>query len=356
MSGLIRYDAACRALAEAKTVDEVKDIRDRAAALSAYARQAKNKELEADAAEIRLRAERRVGELMAAQKESVGMASGREGKRRSRGIENPENKPTLADAGIDKNLAKQARKLVAMDEVELANVIAETRAAVNRVGRKVVSQKIKKADRDAREAALASAIMELPEEHFGVIYADPPWRVEAYSRETGLNKAPDNHYPTMTTEEICRIDGSSIVANNCVLFLWATTTMLADAMRVMEHWGFAYKTHFVWKKIRPGKQTGTGYWNRNQHEILLLGVRGCVPAPVPGTQWDSLIEAPVGRHSEKPEKFYEMVEAYFPNLPKIELFARRKRDGWSAYGSEKDGPLCSDVERGSRATQLTGDR
>jgi N6-adenosine-specific RNA methylase IME4 len=79
---------------------------------------------------------------------------------------------------------------------------------------------------------------------------------------------------------------------------------------------------------------GTGYWFRNKHELLLVGVRGKIPAPAPGTQFASLIDAPVGEHSAKPDAFLEMIESYFPNLPKIELNARRRRDGWSCWGNE----------------------
>ena len=104
----------------------------------------------------------------------------------------------------------------------------------------------------------------------------------------------------------------------------------------MKAWGFAYKSQFVWAKDR----IGLGFWNRNKHEILLIGTRGHIPAPAPGTQWPSVIEAPVGRHSVKPEAALEMVEHYFPTLPKIELHRRGlARAGWDAWGAEIEGTL-----------------
>jgi N6-adenosine-specific RNA methylase IME4 len=108
--------------------------------------------------------------------------------------------------------------------------------------------------------------------------------------------------------------------------------MLPQALEVMAAWGFAYKSSFAWAKNRMG----TGFWNRNKHELLLIGTRGHVPAPAMGTQAASLIEAPVGRHSEKPAVFYEIIERYFPTLPKIELHARGlvARPGWDAWGLE----------------------
>jgi hypothetical protein len=107
--------------------------------------------------------------------------------------------------------------------------------------------------------------------------------------------------------------------------------MLPQALEVMAAWGFRYRSHVVWAKDRAG----TGYWFRNKHEILLVGVRGAIPAPAPGSQWPSLIEAPVGEHSAKPEAFLELIERYFPTLAKIELNRRgAPRPGWAAWGNE----------------------
>ena len=185
--------------------------------------------------------------------------------------------------------------------------------------------------RAEREAALASCILALPNQRYGVILADPGWRFEPYSRETGLARAADNHYVTEPTNRIEALDIPSIAAKDCCLFLWATAPMLPDALRVMASWGFQYKSQFVWVKDR----IGTGYWTRNKHEHLLIGTRGQIPAPAPGTQWSSVIEAPVRAHSEKPERFFEMIEASFPELPKIELYRRGvAREGWDAWGLE----------------------
>ncbi|MCX5570603.1 MULTISPECIES: MT-A70 family methyltransferase [Kaistia] len=188
----------------------------------------------------------------------------------------------------------------------------------------------KKAKRAGREAALAVRQRALPEKRFGVIYADPEWQFEVYSRETGMDRAADNHYPTSPTNDIVARPVGDIAAKDSVLFLWATAPMIKAALRVMEHWGFTYKAQFIWLKDR----ISTGFWNRNKHELLLVGTRGDIPAPAMGEQWPSVIEAPVGEHSAKPEIFAEMIEAYYPNLPKIELNARRARPGWDVWGLE----------------------
>jgi N6-adenosine-specific RNA methylase IME4 len=190
---------------------------------------------------------------------------------------------------------------------------------------------LKQARRAAKEAALAAKQLALPDRRYGVIVADPPWRWEPYSRETGMDRAADNHYPTSGVEAIAALPVSNIAADDCVLFLWATVPCLEFALIVMKAWGFAYKSQFVWVK----NKIGLGFWNRNKHEILLIGTRGHVPAPAPGTQWSSVIEAPVGAHSVKPDAALEIIEHYYPNLPKIELHRRgAARPGWDAWGDE----------------------
>lgn len=188
----------------------------------------------------------------------------------------------------------------------------------------------KQAMREQTEKRLANKQKALPTQLYGVIYADPAWRFEPFSRETGLDRAADNHYPTQATDEITALPVGTISANDCVLFLWATAPMLCDALRVVRFWGFQYKTHLIWDK----QVAGTGYWLRNRHELLIIAAKGHLPAPAPGMQGESVIAFPAGRHSEKPEAAYELIESYFPNLPKIELNARIRRAGWDAWGLE----------------------
>jgi N6-adenosine-specific RNA methylase IME4 len=165
--------------------------------------------------------------------------------------------------------------------------------------------------------SIASASTELGKELYGVIYADPPWHFAPYSVVTG-----------MTVDDICALQVPA--SDDCVLFLWATAPMLPQALDVMKAWGFAYKSQCIWAKDRAG----TGYWFRNAHELLLVGTRGNIPAPAPGDQFLSVIEAKAGAHSAKPHAFAEMIETMFPNLPAIELFARAPRLGWSVWGAE----------------------
>jgi len=194
---------------------------------------------------------------------------------------------------------------------------------------KTVRKQQRRAERERTmaKATVTAAAAALGTKLYGVLYVDPPWRFEPYSRATGMDRAADNHYPTMHLDAIKTLKIPA--APDCVLFLWATAPMLPQALDVMAAWGFAYRTHMIWEKDR----TGTGYWARNKHELLLIGSRGRVPAPAPGDQSVSVINAPVGEHSRKPDVFAEMIKLLYPNVPKIELFARRHRDGWDSWGN-----------------------
>jgi N6-adenosine-specific RNA methylase IME4 len=203
---------------------------------------------------------------------------------------------------------------------------------------RVEAKVAKQVARDQREHDMAERMRANPlptGRRFGTILADPPWEFAVWSRITGLDHCPDAHYPTMTLDAIKAIPVADLAAEHCALFLWATRPHLPGAIDVLQAWGFAYKTCWVWRKTRNGKpRPGLGYWTRDMNELLLLGVRGDLPAPAPGRQWPSEIEADAGRHSQKPEASFELIESYFPNLPKVELFARAVRPGWSSWGNE----------------------
>lgn len=255
------------------------------------------------------------------------------------------DKAAAKSANVSERSTRKARKVIDKGTPELVAAVDDGKLSVDAAAKiadlppdeqkhvladPTPETAIKKVARKRKEEALAAKQCALPADRFGVIYADPEWSFETYS-ENGKDRSADNHYPTSPTEEICKRDVPSMAADDCVLFLWATVPMLPDALRVMEAWGFAYKSQFVWLKNKPG----TGYWNRNQHELLLVGTRGKIPAPAPGDQWLSIVTADAGRHSEKPATFYDLIEAYFPNLPKIELNARGPaRKGWAVWGNE----------------------
>jgi N6-adenosine-specific RNA methylase IME4/ParB-like chromosome segregation protein Spo0J len=168
-----------------------------------------------------------------------------------------------------------------------------------------------------------------------IIYADPPWRHEVWSRETGLEKSPDQHYPTMTVEEICALPVSNLVLDDgpALLFLWITVPHLMRAPEVFRAWGrvvcndpeygiikepWAYVSNYNWDKVN----IGPGRWNRNQHEHLLIAKIGNMPAPSPSDRARSNYIEAATDHSAKPDYFAELIERHYPQLPKIELFRR----------------------------------
>lgn len=177
-----------------------------------------------------------------------------------------------------------------------------------------------------------------PTGRFEVIVADPPWRFQVRSPATGMERSPEGHYPTMSDEDIAALPVQTIAASSSILLLWATVPMLPRALAVMAVWGFDYRTHFVWVKSAADRRRlkqGMGYWNRNAHELFLLGVKGRPTCPLPAHKWPSVIVEKPGRHSDKPTAFLLLAERCFPHRTKIELFRRgRPRPGWACWGNE----------------------
>lgn len=334
-----KYAAARKALAIAASVDEVKEIRDQAVAMQTYAFQVRDPELIAPATDIKMHATEKLGEKMDEQRAAGLLAKGGRNFDKTNRDKNIPVEKTLAILGIDKNLASQARKFHAMPKPDFEALVAKRiRLAIASVSgnNEVIKEaraerhQTRQQERNKREKEWAGKVLALPNKRYGVIYADPEWQFKFYSEKGKTNSSADNHYDTSPLDEIKSRDVESISAKDCVLFLWATAPMMPQALEVMKAWGFEYKSQCIWRKSKPG----TGYWFRNQHELLLVGTKGKIVAPADGTQFPSVIDAPVTKHSAKPGVFYEVIERYFPNVPKVELNARAGRKGWDSWGYE----------------------
>jgi N6-adenosine-specific RNA methylase IME4 len=165
----------------------------------------------------------------------------------------------------------------------------------------------------------------LPQGTYSLIYADPPWRYEHSMTDA---RRIENQYPTMELEDICSMQVPA--AEDCVLFLWATSPKLAESMQVIERWGFTYRTCAVWDK----EVIGMGYYFRQQHELLLVATKGTPGAPEESVRTSSVIRSKREQHSKKPELVYELIETMYPKLKKIELFCRESRNGWAGWGNQ----------------------
>jgi N6-adenosine-specific RNA methylase IME4 len=191
--------------------------------------------------------------------------------------------------------------------------------------------------RAERERMLATKQLALPIQKFGVILEDFEWDFQVRNRETGMGRHAANHYPVAeeahTAEEIVSYtaDRFTLAADDCVLFMCVTVPYLAIGVDVLRLRGFRYASGIFWDK----EKWATGYWTRNEHEHVLIGVKGNIPAPAQGTQWSSVIREEATEHSRKPEKLYRFIEEFYPTLPKIELNCRGvPRPGWHGWGYE----------------------
>jgi N6-adenosine-specific RNA methylase IME4/ParB-like chromosome segregation protein Spo0J len=218
--------------------------------------------------------------------------------------------------------AQEQREIVARGEREILRAAQDIRAR---------KAEIRRAERIERLAVTCNQNSPLPNDRrYAVLYADPPWHFEVYNERSGVERAAGNHYPTMPLEEICALPVSYLATDAAALFLWTTAPHLQESFDVLAAWGFEYKTTVVWVKDK----IGLGYFVRNQHELLLVATRGDMPSPSPANRPASVISAPRREHSRKPDEAYALIEQMYPELPKVELFARQKRSGWQTWGNE----------------------
>jgi len=189
--------------------------------------------------------------------------------------------------------------------------------------------------------------------NYAAILADPPWRFKTWDKREAIPKTRsigctdvsevELHYNTMSIDDICALPVETLAADDCSLFLWMSWPQLEDALRVITAWGFTYKTAaFVWTKVRSDQlemfkniegTMGMGFWTRANTEACLLATRGR-PKRINADVRQSIIE-PRREHSRKPDCVHDRIERLVAG-PYLELFARRRRDGWTCVGDEVD--------------------
>lgn len=222
-------------------------------------------------------------------------------------------------AGVSEQTISRVEKIIEKSPEKIKQDIRNGEISINKAYRDIM--------REEKCALVKESVSEakIPDGLFDIIYADPPWKYEfAESRSREI----ENQYPTMEFEEIKMLKVPS--SNNCVLLLWATPPKLEEALQVLNAWGFTYRTCAVWDK----GVIGMGYWFRQQHEILLLGVKGNPKCPEPKNRQSSVFQTKRSSHSKKPDYYYEMIESMFPDRRYLELFARNNRKGWVSFGNQ----------------------
>lgn len=176
---------------------------------------------------------------------------------------------------------------------------------------------------------------------YGVILADPPWSYRVHSKK-GSGRTAESHYSTMKLEDIKALPVADIAEKDCALFLWVTLPCLLEGFEVIKEWGFIYKTvAFVWVKQNRKSDSlfwGMGYWTRSNVEICILATRGRPKRVNAGVH--QVIISHIQEHSQKPAEVHKRIRQLMGNVSRIELFARRKVEGFDVWGNEVD----SDIE------------
>jgi N6-adenosine-specific RNA methylase IME4 len=309
--------------------------------------------------EYRMRARWKLGKLLKQlpQHRVAGPGRGKKKKNkaktnggRPRLFSDPSKVESLQKLQLDSKAATQAQRISAMPLSEQDKSFKSTRA--DETLNSYASQakwarpwwyQESRVDRhqDIADAAEAISVKDLGP--FPLLYADPPTKFATFS-EKGLERTPDQHYPTLTWDQVADFKVHDlfvreIAMKTAALLMWCTSSNQHHALKVMEAWGFEFKASAAWVKTKSdGKSiwTGTGLIFRNAHEILLYGTRGNMPGP----QWQppSAFLFPRGRHSEKPPQVRKMIERMYPAFKdertRCELFARGQFKGWTCHGLE----------------------
>ena len=190
------------------------------------------------------------------------------------------------------------------------------------------------------EEGAGKGMIPFPQKRYSVIYADPPWEYRQHGTTRKSRGNALQHYRTMATENICKMPVREICEGGCVCFMWATFPNITEAIKVMEAWGFIYKTAaFVW--VKKNRKNGRNFWGMGAYtranvEVCLIGVTKGFRA---GEQVRShgvhqIIESPVEEHSKKPAEVRDRIVQLMGDVPRIELFARERAPGWDAWGDE----------------------
>jgi N6-adenosine-specific RNA methylase IME4 len=329
-TSLASISAAKNALVAASNLEDVLTIRDKAKAIQELVK-ARNASLETQnaAAEIRLRAERKAGEMLEKRDKKNGARG--VGKK----VDSHDVSP-LSSLGITYSQSSRWQLTSKVKERDFVKIVAECTEAKEELTQKRLldfAKRMVKAEKleseiieqpESEDGSVVDDLTNLEQRKFGTIYADPPWQ---YGNQ-GTRASTGNHYNTMSLDDICNMPVESLAAADAHLHLWTTNAFLFDAKRVMDAWGFEYRSVFVW--VKP--QMGIGNYWRVSHEFLLLGIRGNAKR---FNEHNHMSWAQIDRskHSAKPEQIRRTIEKV-SNGPYLELFGRNQVHGWTVFGNQ----------------------
>lgn len=194
---------------------------------------------------------------------------------------------------------------------------------------------------------------------YGLIYIDPPWEQQMFSAETGIKKAPQAKYDCMSLEDIQALPIAQLAAANCFVVMWTLWNFVAPGYGtdVLRAWMAEPKSGGAWFKLTKNDKVsmGTGYGFRGCSEPFLTAAYGAPKVRshrerngiVTEIEVDAALEldalvAQLREHSRKPEEMREALERMFPDVPKVEVFARERRPGWDAWGNQVDDNLFAE--------------
>jgi len=321
MNELAKLNFARKALMEAKTLDEIKKIKDIAVAVKAYTiAKGLGIEMKNEASEIEIRAIREMGKLIREKQEAKEIArQDHGGANIKNGVPDGNTVITLPEIGITRKESSTSKNLASIPDEKFEVILNEIIEDKKPLTKTSVLRNI------AREKT--SSNIRMPQGKYRIIYADPPWKYSD-KKEYRPEGAAENHYPVMSIKELCefKIPGTE---DNAVLFLWTTSPLLEDSFKVINAWGFKYKSSFVWDKMKHNM----GHYNSVRHEFLLIATKGsCLPDVK--KLYDSVVSIERTEHSEKPEYFRKLIDNLYIKGNRIELFAREKAENWDSYGNE----------------------
>ncbi len=327
MTTLVKLEGAVKALAEARTLDEVKHVHDIATAAAEYARAARlGLEAQNHAAEIKLRAERKAGELLAGLERKQGERSDLTISSVGKGSEYRE---VLEDTGTPYQAAHRWQKIAALPDETFEQFIAETverRAELTTTGALRIAKELEreaKRQENAQHVATVITTDAIPAE-FTTIVIDPPWDWGDEGDFDQLGRARPT-YATMSLDQLAALYIPA--ADNSHIYLWITNRSLPKGFTLLDAWGFRYVTCLTW--VKP--HYGMGNYFRGQTEHLLFGVRGSLQ--LMRRDVGTVIHAPRGDsdHSSKPVEAYDLIETCSPG-PYLDMFSRQTRRGWFTWG------------------------